>query len=344
MRKGTVAAILALLMALLCATAWAQETMKSGDYEYRLLDDGMVEITRYYGKDKSLDVPAELDGRSVTGIGDDAVFLSSSLASVTLPDSLISIGRNPFTDCNKLLEIRVSPDHPVLDVIDGVLFSKPDKRLVCYPNARENTEYTVPKGVRIIGDYAFGRCDTLKSITLPDSVTEIGNCAFLECNLLSSITLPDSILSIGRHPFYGCDSLREILVSPDHPALDVIDGALFSKTDKRMICYPPALENTEYTVPKDVRIIGRYAFHGCESLMSIVLPDSVTEINDLAFCWCTSLTSITVPASVESIGIMPFYKCPNLTLTVPRDSYAARYAKENGIPYAYPDSHDWLND
>ena len=47
---------------------------------------------------------------------------------------------------------------------------------------------------------------------------------------------------------------------------------------------------------------------------------------------------------MESIGRRAFTVCPNLTLTVPRDSYAARYAKENGIPYAYPDSHDWLND
>ena len=180
MRKGTVAAILALLMALLCATAWAEETMKSGDYEYRVLDDGTAEITKYSGKDETLEVPAVLDGRSVTRIGDGA----------------------------------------------------------------------------------FSCCDSLTSLTLPDSVTEIGD----------------------------------------------------------------------------------YAFGDCIELTSVTLPDSVTEIGDYAFSWCTSLSSITLPSSVESIGKEAFANCPNLTLTVPRDSYAASYAKENGIPYEYPDSHDWLND
>ena len=57
-----------------------------------------------------------------------------------------------------------------------------------------------------------------------------------------------------------------------------------------------------------------------------------------------SLTGPTLPSGVESIGRRAFTVCPNLTLTVPRDAYAARYAKEYGIPYAYPDSHDSLND
>ena len=318
--------------------------MKSGDYEYRVLDDGTAEITKYSGKDETLEVPDVLDGRSVTRIGDVAFLWCNSLTSVTLPDSVLSIGRNPFFGCIYLREIRVSPDHPALDVIDGVLFSKADKRLVCYPPALENTEYTVPKGVRIIGDYAFESCKTLTSITLPNSLTEIGNSAFSDCDLLISIMLPDSILNIGRNPFYGCDSLKEIQISPDHPALDVIEGALFSKADKRLVCYPPALENAEYTVPEGVCIIGYSAFIRCESLKSITLAESVTVIDEFAFGWCTSLMSITVPSSVESIGIMPFFKCQNLTLTVPRDSYAASYAKENGIPYEYPDSHDWLND
>ena len=59
---------------------------------------------------------------------------------------------------------------------------------------------------------------------------------------------------------------------------------------------------------------------------------------------CESLTGPTLPSGAESIGRNAFERGPNLTLTVPRDAYAARYAKENGIPYVYPDSHDWLND
>ncbi len=53
--------------------------------------------------------------------------------------------------------------------------------------------------------------------------------------------------------------------------------------------------------------------------------------------------SVSIPASVTFIGKDAFKNCPNLTLTVPRNSYAAEYAKANNIPYTYPDANDWLN-
>lgn len=90
--------------------------------------------------------------------------------------------------------------------------------------------------------------------------------------------------------------------------------------------------------------ISNSAFYSCDSLMSITLPDSVTGIGKDAFYSCMSLTSVTLPSSVESIGDGAFRLCKNLKLTVPRDSYAAKYAKEKGIPYDYSDRHDWLND
>ena len=69
----------------------------------------------------------------------------------------------------------------------------------------------------------------------------------------------------------------------------------------------------------------------------------MTSIGDCAFGSCTSLTSVSIPDSVTSIGDYAFDNCPNLTLTVPRNSYAAEYAKTNDIPYTYPDANDWLN-
>ena len=62
--------------------------------------------------------------------------------------------------------------------------------------------------------------------------------------------------------------------------------------------------------------IGDYAFYECDSLKSIVIPNSVTSIGNYAFALCTSLTSIEIPNSVTSIGDRAFSCCYSLTSIV----------------------------
>ena len=215
-----------------------EDVFTSGDYQYCILEDGTAEITRYSGEDSVLKIPNTLDGKTVTSIGDGAFAECSSLTNIELPDSVTSMGVNPFADCWRLKNIQVSPEQPVFAVIDGVLFNKAEKSLVCYPAGKQEEAYEVPQGIQQIKSYAF-----------------------YDCSALTSIKLPDSVTSIGESAFYGCDSLT-----------------------------------------------------------TIELPDSVTSIGDEAFVGCS-----------------------NLTITVQRDSYAAQYAKDNNLKYTYPEANDWLN-
>ena len=76
----------------------------------------------------------------------------------------------------------------MLETIDGVLFSKSDKRLVTYPCAFTDSEYAIPQGITNIGDSAFSCSDRLTTVTIPDSVTFIGNEAFSFCSSLECVS------------------------------------------------------------------------------------------------------------------------------------------------------------
>ena len=309
--KKTLALLMALLMAaamLTLALAQDQPTKyTSGDYIYILLEDGTAEIVDYTGNATELAIPAEIDGYQVTSIRDHAFKDCDSLTSISIPDSDTSIGENPFMQCDALTSIVVSPDHPTLATIDGVLFEKTTKALICYPCTFTAETYTIPQGIRIIGSYAFRSCTSLTSVSIPDSVTSIETFAFGICPSLTSVSIPDSVTSIGAGAFEGCTSL------------------------------------TSVSIPDSVTSIGHWAFIECSSLTSVSIPDSVTSIGVSAFEGCTSLTSVSIPDSVTSIGKNAFDNCSSdLTFTVVRGSFAAQWCKENGLKYTYTDALDWL--
>ena len=98
MFKKLLAILLACLMLIPGGIAMAEEAevLTSGDYEYTLNDDGSASITKYNGEADALTVPAELDGHTVTSIGDSAFSRCDSLTTITLPDSVTSIGDEVF--------------------------------------------------------------------------------------------------------------------------------------------------------------------------------------------------------------------------------------------------------
>lgn len=204
-----IARMMAALLLMLVCVAIAEERSKvyiSGEFEYILLEDGTAEICSfvYEGEFSCAIIPDELNGYPVTSIGDYAFYGCSSLEEICIPDSVTSMGFNPFTGCEKLKEIKVSPEHPIFASIDGVLFNKTEKKLICYPEAIEENEYAIPDGILVIGESAFADCK-LKEILIPDSVTVIEDNAFWSASFIREITIPGSVTSIGGRAFYACD-------------------------------------------------------------------------------------------------------------------------------------------
>ena len=200
---------------------------------------------------------------SVTSIGDRAFDYCSSLQSVTIPDSVTSIGTDAFSHCSSLQSVTIPNS---VTSIGNSAFS------FC----ESLHSVTIPDSVTSIGDRSFERCSSLESVTIPDSVTSIGDSAFEDCSSLQSVSIPDSVTSIGGSAFYGCSSLQSV------------------------------------TIPDSVTSIGDSAFSNCKSLQSVTIPDSVTSIGGSAFYGCSSLQSVTIPDSVTRIGFDAFQGCSSL--------------------------------
>ena len=94
-------------------------------------------------------------------------------------------------------------------------------------------------------------------------------------------------------------------------------GVVYSKDGKRLLS-AKHFDCKTYTINKGIKVICDEAFDYCESLQSIVIPNSVTKIGDSAFSNCLSLQSIVIPNSVTSIGDSAFWGCTSLqSISIP---------------------------
>ena len=337
--------ILAAAMTVFPAMAGGEKAVyMSGDYQYILLADGTAEITNCASEAASLSVPDQLDRYTVTSIGRWAFAGCRFLTSITLPDRLTSIGEHAFDSCRFLTSITF-PDG-LTSIGDEAFAACKSLASITLPNGLTSigeeafkdcfslTSVILPDSLTSIGDSAFFQCQSLASITFPNSLTSIGGLAFYGCWSLTSVTLPDCLTSIGENPFTGCDQLAQIQVSPDHPALAVIDGALFSKAEKKLICYPCALTQESYTVPNGVTSIEDGAFKGCRFLKSITLPDSPIHIEENPFTDCDELMRIHVSynhPTLASINGVLFSKAEKELISYPCASVQESYTVPDGI-------------
>jgi hypothetical protein len=299
---------LVLLTALFIASA--HQTLSgetSGDWTYSV-SDNQATITGYSGAGGAVDIPAVVNEISVVKVGDGSPPIfgngNTTVTSVTIPDSVTSIGVDAFLDCTSLESVTI-PDS-VTSMGDYAFYVCTSLTSVTIGNSVESigdyafgncpklTSVTIGNSVESIGDFAFLDCSSLTSITIPDSVTSIGEAAFDSCtsltsltignsvmsigedafggcSSLASITIPDSVTSIGDYAFLGCTILTSITVDAGNSNYSSVDGVLFNKLQTLLIQYPAAILDDSYTIPDGVTSIGAGAFLGCTSLTSITV-------------------------------------------------------------------------
>ena len=288
----------------------------------------------YVGDETELILPESCNGKNYM-INQYAFYNCESLTSITIPNSVTSIGSYAFYSCNSLTSITFAENSKLMSIGSYAFHS-----------CESLTSITIPDSVTSIGSSAFSGCTSLKSMTLPfvgnakygtsythfgyifgastysghssyiptslktvviTGGTSIGNYAFYGCTSLTSITIGNSVTSIGERAFYGCRSLTSITIPNSVTSID--DYAFSGCSSLTSITFA---ENSKLTS------IGDQAFYSCSKLTSITIPSSVTSIGWNAFHTCESLTSITIPDSVRSVGMGAFAGCTSLeSMTLP---------------------------
>ena len=252
---------------------------------------------------------------SVTTIGEEAFSNCTELkGSLTLSNSLKTIGNKAFYMCNSLNGSLTIPN--TVTTIGISAFEN------C---AGFNGNLTIPNSVTTIGESAF--CNCLKftgDLTIPNSVTIIEAYTFKSCyGFNGKLTIPNSVTTIRNRAFYKCVGFKGNLTIPN--SVTTIGEEAFWRCTGF---------NGNLTLSNSVTTIGEWAFEGCSGFTgNLILPNSITTIENSAFMGCSGFNgNLTLPNSITTIGGTVFKGCSGFTgnLTLPNSITTIGYSAFEG--------------
>ena len=291
------------------------------------------------------------DGSVVMGIEANAFENAQNIISVTLPETIESIGDDAFSGCDRIFEVI---NYSSLEIIqgthshgkisynaelihtgelkykttakDGFVFANVEgtnflvayignEKKITLPESYNNEQYKIHRN-------AFMRNPTLESVTISEGVFEIEFQAFSECMNLKEVYVSKNVEAIGQAAFWFCENLEKVFI--EDGVLYIGHEAFAGCTKLSQINLPNTVTSLgekvfafcsslkELVLPNKIDCLDLRIFSYCQSLESIVIPNSVSRIVGLAFEYCISLKDVTIGSGVESISASAFESCTSL--------------------------------
>ncbi len=244
-------------------------------------------------------------GNEVEHIPAELCYGMSNLTSITIPNSVTSVGWNVFKNCSSLTSVvwnakrcadfdwnanRPLPFDNITSQITSFTFGKEVEHIpafLCrYMNGLSNI--TIPNSVTSIGKWAFGECSGLTSITIGNSVTSIGEFAFYDCSSFTEITINENITFIGDNAFEGCYSLTSVIWNIRHYQDFTEKKTPFYFGDSDYSYGNPGnfdlrRQITSFTFGDGVQHIPAYICRGMKNLTTLTIPNKDVTIGTHAF-------------------------------------------------------------
>lgn len=182
----------------------ALDTPSSDDTEmgeYQINEQGI--ITAYYGDSTSIIIPVTEQGKKVKGIGRNCFKDNNKIKSVSIPDTVTSIGSNAFENCTSLSVVAFGSN-----VVNKVAIGDS-----AFKNCLSLREITLPAATSV-GMCAFDNCTSLKKVVFSKGTESIGAYCFTNCRSLESVYIPESVSAFGTKIFDGCNQDKLKVYTP----------------------------------------------------------------------------------------------------------------------------------